>query len=675
MPMNLVNRVHLYYLFFLWLLVVGSCPAYAKNDYKRPSMPVISRIELLSRQVLGPICCIAQGPLGFIWLGTAQGLVRFDGYKTELYRHQTNNPSSLSDNLVIGVVADKAQNIWVATATGGLNRYIPQSGGFEHFGHVAVDINSLSSNRLTSLSIDPQGLLWLNSDKGINRFDPASKINRRFLLPPTTQQTTEHNQQPVVDNLGDIWMLSRHRDLYRYRPKTGQFKHFLTTQLNQQINAVYSDLAGIIWLGTTAGVYQLNPTTGQSKRLDGTDKGEISAIIQDRQGFLWFASIGLGLMRYDPARNKRQNIGPGDTQAIFLDHHQHLWLATKDGVMKFDASHWFGRQRFMVGGIFRGLDSLLRRQTVSAKVVITGFKLFNQSLSLNSNANSKPLTLKQTIEYTSNITLGSEQSLFSFLFALPGHDAPQLLEYAYQMQGFDQKWITTGAAERQATYTGLPPGDYTFKVKARHQQHNWSENTDLSVKILPSVWASPTAYLWYILLLALALGLFGYRLRYQRQPRQHQVICSMMLEATASDGNILEPEPEPEPELAPMPEFEPKPKLELSLQQRFRDKVNQTLQYNYKDASYNVGSLAIDMALSRRQLSRKMMDQVQMTPVEYIRLYRLSKAAELLQAGALPSKVSFEVGFMSHSHFGRCFKQQYHMLPSQYYDAVANDKA
>ncbi|MFT4929532.1 MAG: signal transduction histidine kinase/DNA-binding response OmpR family regulator, partial [Phenylobacterium sp.] len=100
--------------------------------------------------------------------------------------------------------------------------------------------------------------------------------------------------------------------------------------------------------------------------------------------------------------------------------------------------------------------------------------------------------------------------------------------------------------------------------------------------------------------------------------------------------------------------------------QAFLNKINQVLAAKYTDEKFNLAMFADEMALSSRQLSRKMKALLDMSPVESIRSYRLKKAAELLSSGVSPSVVAHEVGFTSHSYFSQCFKAQYQCMPSSF---------
>ncbi len=98
----------------------------------------------------------------------------------------------------------------------------------------------------------------------------------------------------------------------------------------------------------------------------------------------------------------------------------------------------------------------------------------------------------------------------------------------------------------------------------------------------------------------------------------------------------------------------------------FLEKLNQQFEKHYVDAELKIEIIASNMAMSQRQLLRKLKGVLDLTPVEYLRRYRLEKARSLLMQGEVASNVAYDVGFSSHSHFGKCFKIQYGCAPSEY---------
>src|SRR5690606_11317443 len=121
--------------------------------------------------------CIIQDQRGFVWLGTDDGLNRYDGYRFEIFRHSPSNSASISGNIITDLLEDKSGVIWIATADGGLTRYdyrMPPSSQFRQFKHSTSDTNSIPANVINAIVEDQQGILWLaTSGHGIFRFDPG----------------------------------------------------------------------------------------------------------------------------------------------------------------------------------------------------------------------------------------------------------------------------------------------------------------------------------------------------------------------------------------------------------------------------------------------------------------------------------------------------------------------
>ncbi len=87
--------------------------------------------------------------------------------------------------------------------------------------------------------------------------------------------------------------------------------------------------------------------------------------------------------------------------------------------------------------------------------------------------------------------------------------APEKIQYAYIMEAFDKSWNYVGS-QRKATYTNLPPGNYTFKVKSTDIYGNWNEKSaDMKVLVMPPFYRTVVAYIIYILLFI--TGIIGFR--------------------------------------------------------------------------------------------------------------------------------------------------------------------
>ena len=133
---------------------------------------------------------IVQDKMGFMWFGTEDGLNRFDGYQFKIYKHDPDDPYSISNNNIWCLFVDRSGYLWAGTYTGGLNRFDPKTGLFDRFLHNPSDSNSISSNKIRSITEDQQGNLCIGTrDGGLNRMDQNAQRFQRFThdfraLPP-----------------------------------------------------------------------------------------------------------------------------------------------------------------------------------------------------------------------------------------------------------------------------------------------------------------------------------------------------------------------------------------------------------------------------------------------------------------------------------------------------------
>ncbi len=251
-----------------------------------------------------------QGPQGFLWLGTLDGLRRYDGYDFREFRSDPGNPNGISGSYITSLLIDRSGILWIGSDEF-LERYDPATGSARHY---RPDGGSKS---VYHISQDKHGAIWLATDTGLTRLDPA-----------TSRMTSYRHEQS--DNL------SLASDLVR---------------------STIESRDGTFWVATTKGLDLLDRRTGHVARhitLRGPSgspfklSGPPVSLFQDRAGLLWVAfSYGDGLASFDPAtavetvytfgsRNANENAVTGVT-TIFESGDGTLWLGTNGrGLLKFD---------------------------------------------------------------------------------------------------------------------------------------------------------------------------------------------------------------------------------------------------------------------------------------------------------------------------------------------------
>ena len=127
----------------------------------RTTFPQVIDPKLESIPAVIPSCAF-QDKLGFVWIGTQEGLLRYDGYETKNYQQIPFDTTSLSSNFILDIKDDTKGNLWVATRGGGLNYFDLRTEEFKHFLHNPEIENSLGGNTINKIIVNDDGSLWLS---------------------------------------------------------------------------------------------------------------------------------------------------------------------------------------------------------------------------------------------------------------------------------------------------------------------------------------------------------------------------------------------------------------------------------------------------------------------------------------------------------------------------------
>jgi PAS domain S-box-containing protein len=485
--------------------------------------------------------------------------------------------NSLSHNNVSAICIDGRGAVWVGTDGGGLNKIIPpiddnSAPSFLHYAAEPGNPAGLSNNIVLTLCEDHLGNIWIGTYLGgLNQLIPGKSKNSK----PTFVHYRHDPKDPgslsldfvfsvYEDHLGDIWVGTMGGGLNRLDRKTGKFTRFQSIEEDpatisvDTLNTIYEDSSHVLWVGTTFGLSRFNRETQTFIRYmhdpdnpRSISNNYVSAIYQDTSGVLWFGTDGGGLNKFVPANKEisppefihyRQQHGlPNDTISNILeDDRGNLWLSTNKGLSCFspktgefknyDVSDGLQGNEFTAGAVWKtamgdfflggkkGISIFrperLKDNTFVPPVIITGLRIFNEPITVG-KWRGKETILQESISETREITLSYTHTIFSFQFTALNFIAPEKNEYAYKMEGLKDKWNYVGN-KRFATYTTLPPGDYTFRVKASNNDGVWNEEgVALKIKIIPPFWKTWWFYLSCILVFIFS-GFFIFRFRVNR---------------------------------------------------------------------------------------------------------------------------------------------------------------
>ncbi|MBX7222920.1 MAG: protein kinase [Blastocatellia bacterium] len=300
---------------------------------------------------------ILQDRTGFLWIGTQDGLNRYDGYTFKVFRNQPGDATSLAANDVRALCEDQTGALWVGTLDGGLSRYDHKTESFQTFRVDPAAPTGLSSNNIRALWVDTSGLVWIGtSGGGLSAYD--TKASRFVNLSSWPQNPNNQTGQSILsifqDGEGTLWFGTQEKGLCRFDLRRNLVTRYWTKAENpvqrlpgDDVQAITSDGKGNLWIGTTQGlvrlnlpgqtitVYQAQPNTPRT--LAGND---VRTVCVDRQGILWVGSAN-GIDRYDPADGGFDLVNsssplPGsltsnDLRTIVEDRQGILWVGTGGG--------------------------------------------------------------------------------------------------------------------------------------------------------------------------------------------------------------------------------------------------------------------------------------------------------------------------------------------------------
>ena len=340
--------------------------AYAQGgDGPRPGVSLrFERIALEEGLSQSTVLAVLQDRQGFLWLGTQDGLNKYDGYGFEVYRHDPLDDGSLSTSFVQTIYEDRAGVLWVGTWGGGLNRFNPHTQTFTHYRHDPADPQSLADDIVLAVHEARGGGLWIGTAGGLDRFDPETERFTHYRHQPDDPHSLSQSfiWSMAEDSAGGLWIGTLGGGLNRLMPgateepasETGyRFKRYLhhpddPASLAGNTNAtVYVDRQGGLWVGTADGLDRYDPESDgfvhyrhQPDDPSSLCDALVHALYEDRDGGLWVGTAN-GLCRFDRAHQRfthyRHN--PSDpaslshdvVRSLYEDRGGTLWIGTGGG--------------------------------------------------------------------------------------------------------------------------------------------------------------------------------------------------------------------------------------------------------------------------------------------------------------------------------------------------------
>jgi len=301
--------------------------------------------------------CILQDSRGFIWIGTADGLNRYDGYKFKIFRNDAKDNTTIGNNYIQDIIEDKSGNIWVATIGGGLNKFDRYTNRFHRYLHNEKDNTSISSDFISKLALDHSGKIWVGTQRnGLNLFDPGTGKSIRYQNSSNPNSIADNGIMTVyIDHSNNLWVATDHEGLCLFNRKDNNFINFKnipadnTSISGDKTTAIFEDSRHRLWVGTQgAGLNLYNNSTHNFKRFvndpNSTNSlvhNSIQSIAEDDDHNLWIGTENGGLSIYTPEWEQfftyhhddvdKSTLTGNSVDIIMKDRNGNMWLGVFAG--------------------------------------------------------------------------------------------------------------------------------------------------------------------------------------------------------------------------------------------------------------------------------------------------------------------------------------------------------
>jgi diguanylate cyclase (GGDEF)-like protein len=499
-----------------------------RHDESRPS-------SLASDEILS----LARDRNGWMWVGSSAELSGIDPRPgvIETYFGGSGPTRLVAHASVLSVMPLPDGKIWLGLGEGGVQIIDPARGSV---GRIHADPaqprSALPRGRVTSMVQAPDGSVFLGTQSGLYHASLDGRHIERIEVPQ--RQPTSEVRKLLVDR-DTLWVGGRDGlwalGLAPQGPPVLQ-RHLEAELGDPRVSVITRGPDGALWIGTFGELLRLDQRTGALTRvpLDAEEKGhqrgwDVSSVLFDPRGRLWVGTFGRGIQverSRDAAGNRRfQRLSSRDglpqngVDMILQDGHGGVWASTDAGIAQIDMetlalrvfrqaqgvgipSYWTGAGGVTATGalLFGGIggltvihpDRLAEGGPPGPPLVVTEAHVGERLVAVPAASAAAPLLLP------------AETPSLMVEFAALAFTDPDHQRYSYRLEGFDADWQNTPATRRLASYTNLPPGNYTLQLRSARDNDPWGAPIELPVQV-QAAWYQRTAVRAGALLLGLAL--------------------------------------------------------------------------------------------------------------------------------------------------------------------------
>ncbi len=294
------------------------------------------------------INCIVQDKKGFIWIGSPDGLIKFNGYEFIYYRNEPTDSLSLSNNTVNCLFVDSKGTLWVGTESG-LDRFNSIKNNFTVYKYNPSNRNSISNDHITCIEEDNNGLIWVGTKGGgLNSLNTKTNVFTNYIHKYNDSKSiADNNVQSITADGSSIW-IGTGNGLDLYREEINYFYHFKLTDFNKAYSNYISHVIKInknnLWIGTdNYGLFSFNIDEKKfenNKIFENPGQNTITSIFKDKENSIWVGTDN-GLFKfydfsfskfneyYSDSKRQEYSLSSNGIRCVFKDKDNSLWIGTK----------------------------------------------------------------------------------------------------------------------------------------------------------------------------------------------------------------------------------------------------------------------------------------------------------------------------------------------------------
>ena len=450
---------------------------------------------------------------GSLWVGTASGLDRLRDTKLTTFGVREGLPT----NSARSVIATEDGSVYVLTKIGGLSR-------------IKDDVvtpfalnSSLAPVYSDALHQSRDGSIWMGTEAGLTRYQDGRLTVYTGKLDPATpwlltwnragsNDTGEHFAHTYISAIGEDAesLIVATAECATFRFKDGHTYAFTLhgdstpfTVPGLYTFTIYTAPGGVLWFGTSKGLYKLVPGAPEQSGLQAEVPFAVTSIYDDHQGNLWLGGRTPGLVRLHVADGHalrytaEQGLFDGYLSHILPDAEGNLWISTQNGIyavrLQELADVAGGRATRVSPQVYGLADGMKTTQAADTTAQPSGVRTPDGRLwfatykgvavvdprHLQQNSLVPPITLESVVTdgqarpIGESLTIAPGMKSVEFHYSALSLSVPQRVRFRYQLEGYDHGWVEAGP-RRVAYYTNLPPGSYRFRVIAANEDGIWN---------------------------------------------------------------------------------------------------------------------------------------------------------------------------------------------------------